>query len=95
MIDSTQDDRIAKASTVHDLAALERLIEDRMEERHRLAAAFDALVDFIRTALADGRLPLAQIGELGELNHRIEYLEEELCSELEQAGKKFFGPPKL
>jgi len=95
MIDSIQDDRTAEASTVHDLAALEHLIEHHMEERDRLAAAFDALADRIRTALADGRLPLAQIGELDQLNHRIECLEENLCSKLEQARKKFFGAPKL
>ncbi len=95
MIESIQDDRTTEAPTVRDLATLEHRIEHHMKERGSLAAAFDALAGRIRTALADGRLPLAQIAELDELNRRIEYLEEDLCSKLEQAGKKFLGAPKL
>lgn len=90
MIDSIQDDRTAEAATVHDLAALGQRIEHRINERHRLVAAFDSLADGIKTALADGRSPLSQIAELDRLNHRIHQLERDLTEEMENAAKKVF-----
>ena len=91
MTDSIQDECAAEPMAVHDLAALEQRIEHRMRERDQLAAAFDALADQVRSALADGRSPLAQIGELDQLNHRIECLEGDLCSEPKQAEIIFSG----
>lgn len=93
MTSSIYDDCAAEAAAVHDLAHLEQRIEHRMQERHRLAEAFDALADIVRTALADGRSPLAQIGELDRLSHRIDQLEGDLTEEMEKAEKKFFPFP--
>lgn len=90
MTTEIRDDRAAGATEVDDLAAVEQRIEQRINERHRLATTFDALADRIRTALADGRSPLAQIGELDELNHRIQQLEGDLTEEMEKAAKKVF-----
>ncbi len=95
MTSSIYDDCATEAVAIHDLAGLEQRIEHRMQERYQLAAAFDALTDCVLTALADGRSPLAQISELDRINRRIEYIEKDLCSELEQARNYFFGPPKL
>lgn len=83
-----RDDRAAGATEVYDLAALEQRIEHRINERHRLATVFDALADRVRTALAHGRSPLAQIGELDQLNHRIQQLEREIAAEMQKAAKK-------
>jgi len=88
MMDDNRDNRIARSETVHALASIERRIEQLINERHRLATTFDALADRIRIALADGRSPLAQIGELAELDHRIQQLEGNLTEEMEKAAKK-------
>ena len=90
MTTEIQDERATDAMAIHSLAALQQRIEHRMQERHHLAEAFDALAGSIRTALADGRSPLAQIGELDQLNHRIQQLEGEIAVEMEKAAKKFF-----
>lgn len=88
MTTAIQDDRATGATAIQALAALDQRIEHRITERHRLVAAFDALAARIRTALADGRSPLAQIAELNELNHHIHQLEGELTEDLEGATKK-------
>lgn len=91
MTDSIHDDCAAEPMAVHELAALEQRIELRLQERHHLAAAFDALADQVRSALADGRSPLDQIGELDRMSHRIHQLERDLTEEMEKAAKKFFS----
>jgi len=88
MTTAIRDDRAAGATEVEALAAVEQRIEQLINERHRLAATFDALADRIRIALADGRSPLAQTGELTELDHRIQQLEGYLTEEMEKAAKK-------
>lgn len=91
MTSRIQDDCAAKPMAVHDLAALEQRIEHRLQERHQLAEAFDALADRVSTVLADGRSPLAQIGELDRLSYRIDQLEGEIAAEMERVAKKFFS----
>ncbi|MBA4751527.1 MAG: hypothetical protein H2055_04790 [Sphingopyxis sp.] len=91
MTDSIHDDCAAEPMAVLELTALEQRIELRLQERHQLAEAFDALADRVSTALADGRSPLAQIGELDRLNHRIDQLEGEIAEEMEKAAKKIFS----
>ncbi len=91
MTDSIHDDCAAEPVAVHDLAALEQRIEHRMQVRHQLAEAFDALADRVSTALADGRSPLAQIGQLDRLSHRIDQLEGQISEEMEKAAKKNFS----
>ncbi|MDO9368220.1 MAG: hypothetical protein Q7T68_06595 [Sphingopyxis sp.] len=88
MMDDNPDNRIARSETVHALAAIEQRIEHRTNAHNRLTEAFNALADSIRTALADGRSPLAQIGELDELTHQIHQLECILTEDLESATKQ-------
>lgn len=88
MTSSIREDRAMGATEVQDLTAIEQLIEQLVQERHRLAVDFDALVDRIRESLEAGRSPLAQIAELDQLNRRIQQADDDLTAEMMHAAKK-------
>ncbi|MDT7527270.1 hypothetical protein OVY29_01135 [Sphingopyxis sp. SE2] len=95
MTDSIHDDCAPEPMAVHDLAALEQRIQLRLQERHHLAAAFDALANRVRTALEGGRSPLTQIDELDQLNRRIHQLELDLAEEMVNTSENItFSEPK-